>query len=234
MTNSPTFAASHDARVAGMRDDTSAYSLSPHSLLAIPPGTRLVLPSPNGSTLSLTTGATPTFAGCLRNARAVAEAAHRIGPRVAVIAAGERWRDDGSLRPCFEDQAGAGRYHPFPERDSITGGRSRGRRLRTGATASARPSAPLRFRPRADRARHARRRRPRRRAERQRLRAAAARRRISFAPPLSTLPSLRIYQPAKTYSDHPVSDRREICSPIPIAFAAYDTGSAGPPPAPRR
>lgn len=104
----PAFAASRHALVAGMRDGESAYSLSPHSLLNIPAGTRLVLPSPNGSTLSLNTGATPTLAGCLRNARAVAQQAQRIGPRVAVIAAGERWRDDGSLRPCFEDQAGAG------------------------------------------------------------------------------------------------------------------------------
>ena len=39
------------------------YSLSPSSLLDIPAGTALVLPSPNGSTLSLSTGDIPTFAG---------------------------------------------------------------------------------------------------------------------------------------------------------------------------
>ena len=38
------------------------------------------------STLSLTTGATPTFTGCLRNARSVATAARACGPCVAVIA----------------------------------------------------------------------------------------------------------------------------------------------------
>jgi 2-phosphosulfolactate phosphatase len=83
------------------------YSLSPQSLNQIPEGTRLVLPSPNGSTLSLATGSTLTLAGCLRNARAVAVAAAHYGSRIAVIPAGERW-DDGSLRPSFEDWIGAG------------------------------------------------------------------------------------------------------------------------------
>ena len=72
------------------------------------PGVRLVLPSPNGSTLSLATGATPTLAGCLRNSAArwpPVPAAH--GRRVAVIPCGERWPDD-SLRPAVEDLIGAG------------------------------------------------------------------------------------------------------------------------------
>ena len=84
------------------------YSLSPASLMAIPPGTRLVLPSPNGSTLTLSTGDTPTFAGCLRNAKTVARAASRCGPRIAVIPSGERWWADLTLRPAFEDWVGAG------------------------------------------------------------------------------------------------------------------------------
>ena len=73
----------------------AAYSLAPSSLLAIPEGTRLVLPSPNGSTLSLATAGVPFMAGCLRNAKAVAARAARLGKRISVIAAGERWKKDG-------------------------------------------------------------------------------------------------------------------------------------------
>jgi 2-phosphosulfolactate phosphatase len=102
------FATSVQAILASSRwSDTSSYSLSPASLRAMPAGTRLVLPSPNGATLSHSTGATPTIAGCLRNARAVAQAAQTIGERVSVIAAGERW-PDGSLRVALEDWIGAG------------------------------------------------------------------------------------------------------------------------------
>lgn len=83
------------------------YSLSPVSLQTIPAGTRLVLPSPNGSALSTATGQIPTFAGCLRNARAVTTAAQQIGKRISVIPAGEIW-PDGNLRPAIEDLIGAG------------------------------------------------------------------------------------------------------------------------------
>jgi 2-phosphosulfolactate phosphatase len=101
------FANSIDAELAGPRG-RAKYSLSPVSLMALSAGARLVLPSPNGSTLSLSTGATPTLAGCLRNARAVAQAASWLGARVSVIPCGERWKEDGSLRFCFEDFVGAG------------------------------------------------------------------------------------------------------------------------------
>jgi len=101
------FARSVGAELAGPRGK-SRYSLSPASLIDIPKGTRFVLPSPNGSTLTLSTGDTPTFAGCLRNCRAVAQAAMRCGRRISVIAAGERWKDDDSLRPAYEDLVGAG------------------------------------------------------------------------------------------------------------------------------
>ncbi|HWQ10568.1 MAG TPA: 2-phosphosulfolactate phosphatase [Holophaga sp.] len=101
------FARSIGAELAGTRK-AGGYSLSPTSLSSLPAGARLVLPSPNGATLSLAAGQVPLLAGCLRNARTVAEAAMRIGRRIAVIPAGERWREDGSLRPAFEDLVGAG------------------------------------------------------------------------------------------------------------------------------
>lgn len=88
------------------RQARGSYSLSPVSLLNIPAGTRLVLPSPNGSALSTATGQLPTFAGCLRNARAVARAAEQIGKRISVIPAGES--ADGLLRFAIEDLIGAG------------------------------------------------------------------------------------------------------------------------------
>lgn len=94
------------AVVAGRRG-SSGFSLSPASVLEIAPGTLLILPSPNGANLSTRTGAKATLAGCLRNARAVAHAAARLGNRIAVIPAGERW-PNGSLRPAFEDLIGAG------------------------------------------------------------------------------------------------------------------------------
>lgn len=86
------------------------YSLSPASLLALPPGARLVLPSPNGATLALLAeeSGAAVLAGCLRNAVAIARAARELGESVAVIAAGECWPDDGTLRPAVEDLAGAG------------------------------------------------------------------------------------------------------------------------------
>lgn len=89
------------------RNDPDGFSLSPHSMLRLERGMRVVLPSPNGATLALATGDTPTFAGCLRNAAAVARSAALVGTRIAVIPAGERW-EDGTLRPSLEDLLGAG------------------------------------------------------------------------------------------------------------------------------
>jgi 2-phosphosulfolactate phosphatase len=88
-------------------DNPFGYSLHPSSLTSVQAGTRLVLPSYNGAALSLLTGQVTTFAGCLRNARAVARAAAKAGERVGVVAAGERW-DFTTLRPAFEDLLGAG------------------------------------------------------------------------------------------------------------------------------
>lgn len=101
------FARSVDAELAARWGQTG-YSLSPQSLTNLPEDFRLVLPSPNGSLLSTSTGETPTLAGCLRNAKAVAAAAASFGRRITVIPAGERWRQDGSLRPSYEDWLGAG------------------------------------------------------------------------------------------------------------------------------
>jgi 2-phosphosulfolactate phosphatase len=70
------------------------------------------VPSPNGSSLTLLTGQTPTIAGSLRNCEAVAQFAQRYGNRIAVIPAGEKWEDD-SLRPAIEDLVGAGAILSF-------------------------------------------------------------------------------------------------------------------------
>jgi 2-phosphosulfolactate phosphatase len=85
------------------------WSLAPTSLLDLPPGTQLAMPSPNGASITDAVAGTDVavLAGCLRNAAAVARAARGLGTTVAVIAAGERW-PDGSLRPSAEDLLGAG------------------------------------------------------------------------------------------------------------------------------
>jgi 2-phosphosulfolactate phosphatase len=106
-------AAAHHAGavLAGPRTTAQAggFSLSPLSLTGIAGGTRLLLPSPNGSRLSLAGGAVPVFTGCLRNASAVAAAVRAMAGEgaVGVVPAGERW-PDGSLRPAIEDLLGAG------------------------------------------------------------------------------------------------------------------------------
>lgn len=85
------------------------FSLSPSSLARIPGGTKLLLPSPNGSRLSLAGGVVPVFTGCLRNAAAVASAMRAMvgDGAVGVVPAGEVW-SDGGLRPAIEDLLGAG------------------------------------------------------------------------------------------------------------------------------
>ena len=87
----------------------AGFSLSPSSLARIPGGTKLLLPSPNGSRLSVAGGAVPVFTGCLRNAGAVAAAVRAMAGdgAVGVVPAGEVWRN-GGLRPAIEDLLGAG------------------------------------------------------------------------------------------------------------------------------
>ena len=102
------YAKKMNAEVADFkRKYTDGFSLSPTSLLNIKPKTKLVLPSPNGSTLSLSTGTTPTLCGSLRNAKAVATLAKKYGNKISIIAAGEKWTDK-SLRVAYEDFIGAG------------------------------------------------------------------------------------------------------------------------------
>lgn len=95
------------ARIASKTRDT-AFSLSPSALRGIPAGTRMVLPSRNGSSIAFAArdaGFATIIAGCLRNAEAVA---NWIGERdAAIIAGGERWPDD-SLRFAIEDWVAAG------------------------------------------------------------------------------------------------------------------------------
>jgi 2-phosphosulfolactate phosphatase len=110
-------AAHADAELAAGRRDVTPdlpWSLSPASLRRAPFVPRLVLPSPNGATVSVSSarcGAT-VVAASLRNAAHVGEwlAKQGLGGRerpVGVIAAGER-RADGTLRPAVEDLLGAG------------------------------------------------------------------------------------------------------------------------------
>jgi 2-phosphosulfolactate phosphatase len=79
-----------------------------------PPGSQLLLWSPNGGELAraaVDAGARTVVAAGLRNASAVARALVRLGVRtVAVIAAGETdaSRGDGGWRPAVEDMLGAG------------------------------------------------------------------------------------------------------------------------------
>jgi 2-phosphosulfolactate phosphatase len=104
------FAAAIGAVVAARRGQPG-YSLSPASLTSIRADEKLVLPSLNGSRLTVAAQeASPSaavLAGCLRNATAVAAAATRLGRRVAVIPAGEHW-PGGGIRPALEDWLGAG------------------------------------------------------------------------------------------------------------------------------
>lgn len=88
-------------------------SLSPPTLDAVKPEQEIVLPSPNGSNLSTLSTAKYTFAGALRNAQAAANAATKMGEDIVIVAAGERWHGDGSLRPAFEDQLAAGAIASF-------------------------------------------------------------------------------------------------------------------------
>ena len=109
------FAVERDAVLAVQRQDArerGGVSLSPASLATAQGVRRLVLPSPNGSTIStlLADSGATVVGACLRTRTAVAAwMVPRLaaGATVALVPAGERW-PDGSLRPAVEDLWGAG------------------------------------------------------------------------------------------------------------------------------
>lgn len=121
----PALADALGARLA-VRRGAPGPSLSPASLRGLPAGTRLVLPSPNGSACSRIGAACPALVlGALVNARAAAAAAEALhlesGRPVCVLACGERWREPPAgpaeqqgwaageeLRVALEDALGAG------------------------------------------------------------------------------------------------------------------------------
>nr|WP_254613037.1 2-phosphosulfolactate phosphatase [Brevibacillus sp. HB1.2] len=101
------FAKQKVALLAGKRGEP--ISLSPACLKTVPMGSRMVLPSQNGSTCTLLakkTGA-KVIAACLRNASSVARYIQQQKGTVTVIACGERW-GNGALRPAIEDMIAAG------------------------------------------------------------------------------------------------------------------------------
>jgi 2-phosphosulfolactate phosphatase len=107
------YAAEQDATLAVGRFEArattgGAVSLSPADMTRVTGVDRLVLPSPNGSSIcaGLARTGAAVVGGSLRNRSAVARHVRDAGT-IAVVAAGERW-PDGSLRPAVEDLWGAG------------------------------------------------------------------------------------------------------------------------------
>lgn len=112
------YAEKHAAALAVGRSQAGpdGISLSPVSIRRAQGVKRLVLPSPNGSTISqqLNASGATVLAVSLRNIAAAADwAAARLADdpslTVLAVAAGERW-PDGSLRPAVEDLWGAGGF----------------------------------------------------------------------------------------------------------------------------
>jgi len=110
------FAAEHDAVLAVGRleagPNAGGVTLSPAAMRSVADVRRIVLPSPNGSTIcaALAESGATVVGASLRNRAAVARwLAPRLGAgaTLAVVAAGEQW-PDGSLRPAVEDLWGAG------------------------------------------------------------------------------------------------------------------------------
>lgn len=127
------FAERHHATLAVPRSAAGPgdVTLSPASIRAATGARRLVLPSPNGSTICwhLAEHVPTVLAASLRNASAVARwvagQASAGSLTVAVVAAGERW-PGGALRPAVEDAWGAAAVlrglrggSPSPEAQSV-------------------------------------------------------------------------------------------------------------------
>ena len=97
--------------VAVVRRGEPGLSLSPASLSAIPPGTRLALAAVNGGAVAARaiSGRRDllVFVACLRNMAAVATAVRALAQRPGLAAAGER-RRDGSIRFAREDWLSVG------------------------------------------------------------------------------------------------------------------------------
>jgi 2-phosphosulfolactate phosphatase len=112
----PAFARANDAVLAVGRSEARPgdVSLSPLTVRETT-ATRIVLPSPNGSTIAhaMSDLGCEVVAVSLRNATAAARwVARRIDGEMTVlaIAAGEHWTGTGGLRPAVEDLWGAGAF----------------------------------------------------------------------------------------------------------------------------
>jgi 2-phosphosulfolactate phosphatase len=89
------------------------WSHSPVSLTTVPAGRRMVYFSANGSLCCAAAAAAPAvLVGALINATAVATVAQalqvQLGRPITVVGCGERWIEEGTLRPALEDELGAG------------------------------------------------------------------------------------------------------------------------------
>jgi 2-phosphosulfolactate phosphatase len=122
------YAKQYDAHLAVGRSQAGPgdVSLSPVTIRQATGVTRLVLPSPNGSTITqqLSDSGATVIAVSLRNRLAAAAWANERlaadpGLKVVAIAAGERW-PDGSLRPAVEDLWGAGGFLSALETDGLS------------------------------------------------------------------------------------------------------------------
>ncbi|MEV5960233.1 2-phosphosulfolactate phosphatase [Kribbella sp. NPDC051952] len=122
------YAKQYDATLAVGRSEAGPgdISLSPATIRQAQGVERLVLPSPNGSTISqqLSDSGATVIAVSLRNRQAAADWVNtRLAAdpdlKVVAIAAGERWKD-GSLRPAVEDLWGAGGFLSALQSDSLS------------------------------------------------------------------------------------------------------------------